>query len=233
MREIIFDTETTGLDARKDRVVEIGGIELINHIPSGKSYHQYMNPEMPMPAEAYAIHGLDDAFLRDKPKFAQIADEFLEFIGDARLIAHNATFDMNFINAELGRLSRPAIPNDRVVDTLILARQKFPGSPASLDALMSRFGIDSSRRTFHGALLDSELLAEVYIELIGGRQAALGLGLASESMNLTTGIVEVKLPPRSTPRRYNVSPEELASHSEALEKLGDKAIWHRYLKAAE
>jgi DNA polymerase-3 subunit epsilon len=230
MREIIFDTETTGLDARRDRVVEIGGIELINHIPTGKSYHQYMNPEMPMPAEAYAIHGLDDAFLRDKPKFAAIADEFLEFIGDARLIAHNATFDMNFINAELGRLSKPPIPNDRVVDTLILARQKFPGSPASLDALMSRFGVDASRRTLHGALLDSELLAEVYIELIGGRQAALGLGIGSDTMNLTTGIVEVTLPPRAAPRRFNVSPEELAGHAEALEKLGEKAVWHRYLK---
>ena len=231
MREIVFDTETPGLDARSDRVVEIGAIELINHIPTGRSFHRYINPERPMPVEAFRIHGLDDAFLSDKPKFAEIADEFLEFVADARLIAHNATFDMAFINAELGRLGKPPLTDDRIVDTLMLARRKFPGSPASLDALMARFGVDASRRTLHGALLDSELLAEVYIELIGGRQAALGLGQVTETITVAVAAT-VAIPARTTPRRFNVSPEELAAHAAAVERLGDKAIWRQYLPAS-
>src|SRR5437868_2379224 len=167
MREIVFDTETTGLDPKTgDRIVEIGCIELINHIPSGRSFHRYLNPERPMPIEAARVHGLDDAFLKDKPRFAEVADELIEFFADANLIAHNASFDMTFINAELARVGRGALGDDRVIDTLMLARRKHPGSPVSLDALMSRYEIDASRRTRHGALLDAELLSEVYIELI-------------------------------------------------------------------
>jgi DNA polymerase III subunit epsilon len=177
MREIVFDTETTGLDPKAgDRVVEIGCIELFNHIPTGRTFHRYLNPERPMSIDAARVHGLDDAFLKDKPLFAHVADELIEFFGDANLIAHNASFDVMFINAELARVGKNALGDDRVIDTLMLARRKHPGSPASLDALMSRFQIDASRRTLHGALLDAELLAEVYIELIGGRQAALVLG---------------------------------------------------------
>ena len=178
MREIVMDTETTGLEATGgDRIVEIGGVELINHLPTGRTYHQYINPERTMPREAFEVHGLSDDFLSDKPVFARIADEFLEFIGDARLVIHNASFDMAFFNAELDRLGRPVLPMDRAIDTLEIARRKFPGAQASLDALCKRFGIDNSARTLHGALLDSEILAEVYLELLGGRQQ--GLSLAS------------------------------------------------------
>ena len=176
VREIILDTETTGLDpATGDRIVEIGAVELLNHLPTGRTFHVYINPERDMPKEAEAVHGLSSAFLRDKPVFSAIAQDFLEFIGSDVLIIHNASFDMAFINAELGFLRLPAIPPERVVDTLHIARQKHPGTGNSLDALCRRYGIDNSRRTKHGALLDSELLAEVYLELIGGRQASFGL----------------------------------------------------------
>ncbi|MBZ0228961.1 MAG: DNA polymerase III subunit epsilon, partial [Bauldia sp.] len=168
-REIILDTETTGLaPAGGDRIVEVGCLELVNHIPSGRTFHAYLNPGRPVPIEAVEVHGLDDAFLRDKPPFAAVADDFLAFIGDAVLVAHNGEFDLAFINAELGRLGRTAVPGARMVDTLMLARRKHPAGPNSLDALCARYQIDTSRRTFHGALLDAELLAEVYIELIGG-----------------------------------------------------------------
>src|SRR5918995_4926172 len=174
MREIIFDTETTGLDARDDRIIEIGGVELVNRFPTGRNFHVFINPQgRDVHPDAQAVHGIGNADLVDKPPFAEIAGQFLEFVDGAKLVAHNAGFDMGFINAELGRLGAPAIAPDRVVDTLALARRKHPMGPNSLDALCRRYGIDNSRRTKHGALLDSELLAEVYIELIGGKQAAL------------------------------------------------------------
>ena len=171
MREIVMDTETTGFDPESgDRIVEIGGVELFNHVPTGNVYHQYINPERSMPQEAFEVHGLGDDFLRDKPVFSKIAQDFLDFVGDAKLVIHNASFDMKFLNAELKWIGKPALPWEQAIDTLAIARKKFPGSPASLDALCRRFNIDNSSRTLHGALLDSEILAEVYLELIGGKQ---------------------------------------------------------------
>jgi DNA polymerase-3 subunit epsilon len=233
MREIIFDTETTGLDPKGDRIVEVGAIELVNHFPTGRTVHAYLNPERAMSIDAARIHGLDDAFLRDKPVFAAIADDLVAFFADANLIAHNASFDIAFLNAELGRLQRPTFTDERVIDTLILARRKFPGSPASLDALLSRFAIDASRRTLHGALLDAELLSEVYIELIGGRQAALVLG--EEPAAPTISVVHHAAPigARPAPRLFQISAAELEAHGAALARLGDKAIWRGYLAAAE
>ncbi len=188
MREIVLDTETTGFEPDEgDRIVEIGAVELLDHVPTGRTYHQYINPQRSMPQGAFEVHGLGDDFLADKPVFAEIADAFLEFVGDARLVIHNAAFDMKFLNAELGWVNRPLIAADRAIDTLAIARRKFPGSPASLDALCRRFGIDNSARTLHGALLDSEILAEVYLELIGGRQPDFGLSGQAESPALPTG----------------------------------------------
>ncbi|MBL8838599.1 MAG: DNA polymerase III subunit epsilon, partial [Alphaproteobacteria bacterium] len=181
MREMILDTETTGLDPAEHRLVEIACIELVNHLPTGRSFQRYLNPEREMTEEAQRIHGLTDEFLADKPKFADIVDEFLEFVGDAALVIHNADFDMGFLNAELARTKRPAIDRARATDTVTLARRKFPGQPASLDALCQRFAIDNTRRTLHGALLDAELLAEVYLELIGGRQATMMLVAAGSA----------------------------------------------------
>ncbi len=234
MREIVFDTETTGLDPKTgDRVVEIGCIELINHIPSGRSFHRYLNPERPMSIDAARIHGLDDAFLKDKPLFAHIADELVEFFGDANLIAHNAGFDIGFINAELSRVGKGPLGDDRVIDTLMLARRKHPGSPVSLDALLSRYAIDAARRTLHGALLDAELLSEVYIELIGGRQAALILGGEPEAPTITIApAASAAIAVRITPRRFTVTPEELAAHAAVVAKLGEKAIWRQYVAVA-
>src|SRR5262245_51285681 len=185
MREIVFDTETTGLDPRNgDRMVEIGCVELINHFPTGRKFHKYVNPERQMTIDAARVHGLDDAFLRDKPRFAAIAVELVEFLGDARLIAHNAQFDLDFLNLELSKAGHATVAADRIVDSLMLARRRHPAGPNSLDALCARYQIDLSRRTLHGALLDAELLAEVYIELIGGRQASLILGDAVEGAAL-------------------------------------------------
>jgi DNA polymerase-3 subunit epsilon len=235
MREIVFDTETTGLDPKGgDRIVEIGGIELLNHIPTGRSFHRYLNPERPMPVEAARVHGLEDAFLKDKPLFASVVDEMLEFFGDAQLIAHNAMFDLGFLNAELARVARPLIAVERIVDTLMLARRKHPGSPASLDALMARYQIDSSRRTLHGALLDAELLSEVYIELIGGRQASLVLGVEVEAAVLAAdgGPAQPAIGARSVPRAFQISAEEAAAHAAAVTALGDKAVWKKYLPVA-
>jgi DNA polymerase-3 subunit epsilon len=229
MREIVLDTETTGLDPKTgDRIVEIGCIELINHIPSGRNFHRYLNPERAMSIDAQRVHGLDDAFLRDKPVFSTVVEELVEFLGDANLIAHNASFDVAFINAELARCGKGPLTDDRVIDTLMLARRKHPGSPASLDALMSRYQIDGSRRTLHGALLDAELLSEVYIELIGGRQAALVLGGETAVSNTLAPQSTIAIGPRTTPRRFNVSSEELAAHAAVLAKLGEKAIWRQY-----
>src|SRR3977135_2658106 len=176
MREIVFDTETTGLDpAQGHRVIEIGAIELVNRFPSGKTFHRYLNPERDVPAEAFAVHGLSGEFLKDKPLFAAVVEELIGFLGDAPLVAHNALFDLGFLNAELTRAGKALVARERLVDTLMLARRKHPAGPNRLDDLCSRYGIDNSRRSKHGALLDAEILAEVYIELIGGRQASLGL----------------------------------------------------------
>jgi len=225
VREIILDTETTGLDpATGDRIVEIGAVELLNHLPTGNTFHVYINPERDMPKEAEAVHGLSSAFLKDKPVFAAVARDFLDFIGDAALIIHNASFDMGFINAELGFLRLPSIPSERVVDTLQIARQKHPGAANSLDALCRRYGIDNSRRTKHGALLDSELLAEVYLELIGGRQTALILE-ASVSKKAATVVAAQIAQQRPVPLPSRLTDEERASHAAFVEGLGEQALW--------
>mgnify|MGYP000221026971 CR=1 FL=1 len=228
MREIVLDTETTGFDPEQgDRIVEIGGVELWNHVPTGETYHVYINPERGMPQEAFEVHGLGDDFLRDKPKFRDIAQGFLDFVKDAKLVIHNASFDMKFLNAELGWLNLPKLPWDQAIDTLAIARQKFPGSPASLDALCRRFGIDNSSRTLHGALLDSEILAEVYLELIGGRQP--GLVLASvEKTNVASGGGVWKPHPRPTPLPARLTEEERAAHAALVEGMGENALWNRY-----
>jgi DNA polymerase-3 subunit epsilon len=226
--EIIFDTETTGTDPLDgDRVIEIGCIELENHLPTGRTYHVYINPERDVPAEAVAVHGLTEERLKDEPIFAEIIGDFMEFIGeDSKLVAHNADFDIGFLNAEFKKLGFPSIDKRRVVDTLALARKKFPGSPANLDALCRRFGIDNSNRELHGALLDSELLAEVYLELLGGRQR--GLGLASENSSSGgqqnfTAPQDVNRPYRE-PRTFVPSKEELAAHAKMQDDLKD-SLW--------
>lgn len=227
MREIVFDTETTGLDPYKgDRIVEIGCVELYNTIPTGQTFHVYLDPERDMPEEAFRVHGLSREFLTGKPLFAAIADDFLAFIGDdSRLIAHNAEFDMRFINAELERLGRGRIAAERIVDTLVLARRKHPGASNSLDALCARYGVDTSRRTKHGALLDSELLADVYAELIGGRQAALGL---TESVAATKDEVIVAIGARPEALPSAMTTQESEAHAAFVAKMGDKAIWLKY-----
>jgi DNA polymerase-3 subunit epsilon len=230
MREIIFDTETTGLDNRLDRVIEIGGIELDNHFPTGRTFHVYINPgDRKVHPDALAVHGISDESLKDKPGFAEIVDELLGFFGDARWVAHNATFDMGFINAELARLGLPAITNDLVTDTLALARRKHPMGPNSLDALCRRYGVDNSHRTKHGALLDSELLAEVYIELIGGRQTALGLTNADggdRAMEADDIVISASQRPRPLGSRLSVV--EVEAHAALVAKMGEKAIWAKY-----
>jgi DNA polymerase-3 subunit epsilon len=225
MREIVLDTETTGFDPETgDRIVEIGGVELWNHMPTGRTFHQYINPERAMPQEAFEVHGLGDEVLRDKPLFREIAVSFVEFVADAKLVIHNASFDMKFINAEFGWLKMPAIPFERAVDTLAIARKRFPGAPASLDALCRRFGIDNSARTLHGALLDAEILAEVYLELIGGRQPGLVLGgLASGSPG--AGEAAWRPQPRPAPLPPRVTEAEAEAHREFVAKLGPDALW--------
>lgn len=228
MREIVLDTETTGFEPETgDRIVEIGAVELYNHVPTGKTYHQYINPERSMPQEAFEVHGLGDDFLRDKPLFAQIVDEFLEFIGDSKLVIHNATFDVKFLNAELGWLKRPLLPKDCAVDTLAIARRKFPGSPASLDALCRRFGIDNSSRTLHGALLDSEILADVYLELIGGKQPDLVLSPVRQGGGSDGGDDNWRPQRRPEPLSPRITDEEKAAHAAFVEKLGEAALWSR------
>ena len=200
MREIVLDTETTGLDPlRGDRLVEIGCVEMINCMPTGQTFHRHINPERAMPAEAFTVHGLSSEFLADKPLFAQVVDEFLEFIADAPLVIHNASFDIGFINAELDRIKRPAIARDRLVDTLLLARRKHPGVSNRLDDLCSRYAIDNSRRTKHGALLDAELLAEVYIDLIGARQSQLILALGDPRRRAPAGTAKCRGGSREAP----------------------------------
>lgn len=230
MREIVLDTETTGFEPSEGhRIVEIGAVELINLMPTGRTYHQYINPMRPMPAEAFAVHGLGDDFLRDKPVFAQIAQDFLEFVGDAKLVIHNASFDMKFLNAELGWVSAPLLPMDRAVDTLLIARRRFPGSPASLDALCRRFGVDNSAREKHGALLDSEILAEVYLHLLGGRQPDLVLA-QTHVVTVGDSIAQVtwKPGPRPRPLAPKLTETEEKAHAAFVDSMGDSAIWKRY-----
>jgi DNA polymerase-3 subunit epsilon len=230
MREIIFDTETTGLDSREDRVIEIGGVELENQFPTGRTIHLYINPvDRKVHPDALAVHGITDEFLKDKPSFADVVDQILDFFGDARWIAHNATFDIGFINAEFDRLGLPPIANERVTDTLALARRKHPMGPNSLDALCRRYGIDNSHRAKHGALLDSELLAEVYIEMIGGRQAALGL-VTSEIGGLTVEADDgpIIVMQRERPLQPRLTEAELTAHAALVSKIGVKAIWVKY-----
>lgn len=220
MREVVLDTETTGLDAHSgDRVVEIGCVELINHIPTGETFHTYLNPERSMPEGAFRIHGLSDEFLADKPLFASIARTFVDFIGEAPLVIHNAEFDVKFLNAELARLDIAPIPMSRTIDTVKMARQRFPGAQANLDALCRRFGIDNSKRDKHGALLDAELLAAVYLELLGGRQAGLMLGV---EVSVTT--LEIRRVARP-PRPHAASEAELAAHRAFLDRFVKNALW--------
>ncbi|WP_272010179.1 DNA polymerase III subunit epsilon [Roseovarius sp. ZX-A-9] len=229
MREIVLDTETTGFEPEQgDRIVEIGAVELIRHMPTGRTYHQYINPERAMPDDAFQVHGLGDDFLRDKPVFADIAQAFVDFIGDDKLVIHNASFDMKFINAELRWLNRPALPMDQAIDTLAIARKKFPGSPASLDALCRRFGIDNTARTLHGALLDSEILAEVYLELIGGRQPDFGLAEQSGETGAGTATSDWRPAPRPTPLSQRLTADERAAHEAFVKKMGDAALWNKF-----
>jgi DNA polymerase III subunit epsilon len=226
MREIVLDTETTGLDPFDGhRVVEIGCVELLNRIPTGANFHRYLNPERDMPEAAFNVHGLSADFLKDKPLFVDVVEEFMEFIGDSVLIAHNASFDYGFLCAELDRCQRAALPRDRVIDTIALARRKHSAGPYSLDALCARYGIDNSRRTKHGALLDAEILAEVYLELIGARQASL---ILVEDMAISLGSARpaaaqrpILLPPRLTE-------EETLAHREFIATLGEESVWRHY-----
>ena len=226
MREIVFDTETTGLSfSGGDRMVEIGCIEMVNRVETGRSFHLYFNPERPMPVEAFRVHGLSDVFLSDKPRFHEKVDELLEFLGDSRLVAHNASFDFGFLNGELGKIGREIISLDRMIDTVAMARQRHPGAKHSLDALCTRYGIDRSHRIKHGALLDAELLAQLYIELTGGRQ--IGLGLAQEEDD---DAIRVELAgnaavrPVRPARIFTVSAAELERHAAFVATL-EKPLW--------
>jgi DNA polymerase III subunit epsilon len=232
MREIVLDTETTGLDPlRGDRLVEVGCIELFNRMPTGVTFHRYFNPEREMSAEAFAVHGLSTEFLADKPFFAEVVEEFLEFIADAPLVIHNASFDVSFINAELDRLKRPLILRERLVDTLLLARRKHPGVSNRLDDLCSRYAIDNSRRTKHGALLDAELLAEVYVDLIGARQSQLILASESRAIRLD-GSGESPRRQRAIPLVPRITDADREAHRAFVATLGDKPIWNDYLAPA-
>ncbi|NIZ11804.1 DNA polymerase III subunit epsilon [Phaeobacter sp. HF9A] len=238
MREIVLDTETTGFDPFSgDRIVEIGAVELFNHMPTGETFHVYINPQRSMPQEAFGVHGIGpdlleppqpagpgQVTLKDKPLFAAVGQQFLDFVRDAKLVIHNASFDMKFLNAELGWLNLPQLPMDQAIDTLAMARKRFPGSPATLDALCRRFSIDNSNRTLHGALLDSEILAEVYLELIGGRQP--DFGLSTQSSGGQTDVDSNWRPtPRPSPLPARLTAEEKAAHEAFVDKLGDAALW--------
>lgn len=229
LREIVLDTETTGLDAANgDRLIELGCVEIVNRIPTGREFHRYLNPERDIHPEAVAVHGLTPEFLADKPRFQEVADEFMDFIGDAPLVMHNASFDVAFLNAELARLQRPPLPPDRVVDTLSLARRKFPAGPNSLDALCKRFGIDNSSRVKHGALLDSHLLASVYIELLGERQATLGLADRAGAR----GEQRLRAAParqRPQPLSPRLTPEQEEAHRAFVKTLGSSPLWQQFI----
>lgn len=225
MREIIFDTETTGLDPQSgDRLVEIGCIEMVNRVTTGRTFHAYYNPDRDMPAAAEAVHGLSAAFLSDKPRFADLVEDLLEFIADSPLVAHNAGFDFGFLNAELAMLGREAVCRSRMIDTVALARVRHPGAKLSLDALCTRYGIDRSHRTMHGALLDAELLAQVYVELTGGRQ--IGLELAAEAQDRLVASVVTVVRERvfRAPRPHAASAAELARHAEFVKSL-NSPLW--------
>lgn len=233
MREIVLDTETTGLNPLTgDRLVEIGCVEIYNRIPTGQVYHVYLNPQRDMPIEAFNVHGLSTEFLSDKPLFADVVDEFLTFIADAPLVIHNAAFDIGFINAELAKVGRSPISFERVIDTLMLARRRHPGASNRLDDLMARYGIDGSRRTKHGALLDSELLADVYAELCGGRQTALGLTVAETRAEEADFVVAG---PRERPRPLpsRLDPAQAAAHAAFVASLGEAAIWKDYAAGSD
>ncbi|MEP2531672.1 DNA polymerase III subunit epsilon [Shimia sp.] len=241
MREIVLDTETTGFDPESgDRIVEIGAVELFNHLPTGKTFHEYMNPERTMPMDAFQVHGIGPDLLeppqppepgavtlRDKQLFSAVGQKFLDFIGDAKLVIHNASFDIKFLNAELRWLGLPQIPWEQAIDTLAIARKRFPGSPASLDALCRRFGINNSNRTLHGALLDSEILADVYLELIGGRQPDLVLATGSSSQNAASPQSEWRPTKRPTPLASRLTADEEKAHQAFVEKMGDTALWNK------
>lgn len=241
MREIVLDTETTGFDPEQgDRIVEIGAIELYNHMPTGRTFHEYINPERGMPQDAFDVHGIGpdlldaprppkpgEVILRDKPLFNHVAQSFVDFVADAKLVIHNAAFDMKFLNAELKWLNFQQLPWEQAVDTLAIARKKFPGSPASLDALCRRFNIDNSTRTLHGALLDSEILAEVYLELIGGRQPDFALNVSSSNGQDTSNSMHAgwRPQPRPNPLPSRLSEKEAAAHAEFVETMGGDALW--------
>ena len=230
MREIVLDTETTGLDPLDGhRLVEIGCVELVNRIPSGQTFHRYFNPERNMPAEAFAVHGLSDEFLKDKFFFAEVADDLIAFLGDAPLVIHNAAFDMGFLNAELERAKRPLLARERMVDTLLLARRKHPGGSNRLDDLCARYAIDNSRRTKHGALLDAELLAEVYVELIGARQAQLVLSQAAMPERAFGEPIIVRQ--RLVPLAVVITADERAAHRAFIATLGENSIWQDYISS--
>jgi len=233
MREIIFDTETTGLDNKVDRIIEIGAVELDNRFVTGRSFHVFINPDgREVHPEALAVHGISNEMLVDKPRFAEIVDDWFAFVGDARLIAHNAGFDAGFFNEEFARIGFPALDSDRIVDSLALARRRHPMGPNSLDALCKRYGIDNSRREKHGALLDSELLAEVYIELVGGKQAALGLSVvpdtaADKAMGTDRNDQTAVVSPRAKPLPSRLTAAEAAAHEEMIGLLGEAPLWRR------
>lgn len=231
MREIIFDTETTGLSNKDDRIIEFGGIELDNKFPTGNFYHVYINPQnKKVHPDALEVHGITDEFLKDKPVFKDIIADLLEFIKGAKIIAHNSNFDMGFLNAELARLDMPPIGNEHVIDSLAIARRKHPMGPNSLDALCRRYGIDNTKRTKHGALLDAELLAEVYIELSGGKQTALSLVNTGteDNRDKSDEQIDIKVQTRSEPLPSRLTETENAAHKALIEKLGDTSIWTKY-----
>lgn len=231
MYEIVMDTETTGFDPLSgDRIVEIGAVEVFNHMPTGRIYHQYINPQRSMPAEAFAVHGLGDEFLADKPVFATIAQEFIDFIGDKKLVIHNASFDMKFLNAEFDRAGFPKLPMARAIDTLETARRKFPGAQNSLDALCRRFGVDNSLREKHGALLDSEILAEVYLELVGGRQPDFVLSVVKPdtSVSKASNSENRTVPARPNVLKPRLTEEEADAHQSFVENLGETALWKKF-----
>lgn len=239
MREIVLDTETTGFDPFSgDRIVEIGAVELLNHMPTGETFHVYINPERSMPHEAFGVHGIGpdlleppqpaapgQVTLKDKPLFAEVGQAFLDFVRDSKMVIHNASFDMKFLNAELGWMNLRQLPMEQAIDTLAMARKRFPGSPATLDALCRRFSIDNSNRTLHGALLDSEILADVYLELIGGRQPDFGLSTQSGSGQNAVD-TNWRPSPRATPLPSRLTSEEKTAHEEFVAKLGAEALWN-------
>lgn len=241
MREIVLDTETTGFDPFSgDRIVEIGAVELLNHMPTGETFHVYINPERSMPQEAFGVHGIGpdlleppqqpekgQVTLRDKPVFAKVGQSFLDFVRDSRMVIHNASFDMKFLNAELEWMGLPQLPMEQALDTLAMARKRFPGSPATLDALCRRFGIDNSNRTLHGALLDSEILADVYLELIGGRQPDFGLSTTGGGGGSGSLEDDWRPVPRATHLPARLTDQEREAHESFVAKMGENALWNQ------